>query len=110
MDGRERAEPEVDGVPEGEESRLPEQHVEREREHGGNADLAEQRDPRALLRQQRRDDDDDEVGREPGDATAREARLHVSRAPMIPRGRKMRISTMTMYGMIGANCVSERRV
>src|SRR5207253_11364699 len=94
---------------EGEQARLPEQHVEGEREVGGDADLAEKGQPVPLRREERREDDDGEIDAEDDQVAPGEERLHVSRAPIRPRGRKMRIPTIRRYGMIGASCVKDRR-
>src|SRR6267143_3444451 len=109
--GDHRAEPVVDGVAEGEKPRLAEQNVEGEREDRHDRDLREQREPIARPRQERRDQDERQV-RAPRQEPSRGQegrRLHVSRAPMSPRGRKIRIATISTYGMIAASWVRESR-
>ena len=109
--GDHRAEPVVDGVAEGEQPGLAEQHVEGEREHRHDRDLREQGEPVAGARQERREQDERKVPAPHQEAPRghERRRLHVSRAPMIPRGRKMRMATINMYGMIAASWVKERR-
>ncbi len=107
VDGDEAAETEEHGVTEGQEPRLPEQHVvgQGEDDHRPHQAHRRQRQPRAeQVGQQDQDRGQHDPDRVAGQKTrpaagclagtidgARPA--HVSRVPMRPRGRKIRIST-----------------
>src|SRR2546430_16944952 len=93
----ESAEPVVDGMAKRKQARLSEQHVEGEREDGVDADLAEEREPVALVQREWPDHQQGQVGAPENEAprVQERRRLHVSRAPISPRGRKMRIATMS---------------
>jgi len=104
MDRRVAAEAEVQRVPEGEQARLSQQQVVREREDGCDAHLCQERARRVALqsgnpRQQR------EHHRR-GEPYPRGRPHQVSRVPMNPRGRTMSISTRSTYGRMGAACES----
>src|SRR5262249_12172558 len=109
VDGGERAQPEVHGVAEGEQARLAQEHVEGEREDGADADLAQEREPESLRGEERREQDHRERSAQSDQPVPGEERLHVSRAAIRPRGRRMRSTTIRRYGMIGASCVKDSR-
>ena len=113
------AETEVDGMAEGQQAGLAQQHVVRKREDRRDSHLAQQRVARrgGETRDMRQHGEDGRGG-EPGTVPAcpaharrRERRgsggeraggLHASRVPRRPRGRTTSISTSSRYGTMGA--------
>ena len=96
------AEPEVDGVAEGQQPRLSEQQVVREGENRGDPHLAQERAAEARVEAGNERQHRQQRGR--GDPPRRPRAFHASRVPRRPRGRTISIATSSRYGMIGAAC------